>query len=109
MGLEGRSHTHSIDTILAKLNAGEITPGNKISEVELKTATGHIIIGRLNDTNRTLSYTHNGMAVEAEIRPDGSLGYFTVTDPVTGISTSDNSTFQTQREILEQWARSRQN
>jgi len=109
MGFEGPSRPQSIDTVLARLNASEITPGQKIYEVVLKTAARHEIIGRFNETNSTLTYTHNGMTIEAEILPGDRLGHIAITDPITGTSIRDVKAFQTQRKILEQWTKSRQN
>lgn len=98
----------TLDEVLANLDSGEIQAGHEIAEITLVHPAGRKITGRFNQTEHILSYSDNGVAVKAEIKNDGSLGYFSVTDSVTNTSVKGSDLHTHHRKIIEDFLANRQ-
>ncbi len=101
MGFEaGRRLT--TDQILAGLNDGTIRSPREITDIEIVIQSGPIIKARINKTENTISYTHNGISVEATF-DDSGIGRLVLTDPLSDLSITDELQLKLHKSYLDTW------
>jgi hypothetical protein len=93
--------------VLAQLDAGEIKPGRILRDVVIPLAVGSIT-ARVNETEQIITYTHNGVSVEASFNEVGPTS-IAVTNPVTERSIADQAVIDQHKKIVAAWHKNRQN
>jgi hypothetical protein len=105
MGIEGRPK-QTPDEILRSLDAGEIKPGRVFRDVVIPLSIGSIY-ARVDETNQTITYSHNGVTVEASFTEAGPTT-IVLTDSVTERPVDDQAGIEQHRQILTNWHKNRQ-
>ncbi len=95
------------DEILARLDAGEIKSARVLRDEVIPIATGSIP-ARINETDQIVSYTHNGVTVEASYNDDGPTS-IVVKNPVTERAIDDQAIIKQHQNIITAWHQNRQN
>lgn len=106
MRFEGQPKPHTPTEILAALDRGDIISGKRLYDVTLEAPYGNII-ARVNETEKTITYAHNGVSIEAHF-DDENITHFEVTDSITARSISTPIIRQQHQAILNEWHNARQ-
>ena len=97
----------SPDEILAHLDAGEIKSARVLRNEVIPLTTG-AIEERINETDQVMSYTHNGVTVEASYNDNGPTS-IVVKNPITERAIDDQAIIKQHQNIVSAWHKNRQN